>query len=433
MKRFLIGTLVVILGLLTFTACGRNNDVELVVAWWGGDMRADHTHQILDLFLAQNDDVTYIETEFVAFGDYWTQMSIRAAGGDLPCVMQHDVSRMVEYVEGGLLLDLTPFINNNRLNLRELPSEVIDAGRVPGHPGVYAVPIGMNVAAMVYNRTLLDSLGITVPLNMTLQQFIDISREVYNRSGVRTNWAHNDASIQLELHLRAQGVNLFDGDRLGGTWENYLEFFQTVQLGLDEGWHLRPEHWAGREGAEMNAMWYPAGAENANLRTWNSQVWSNMIGVYVNDSPADMSISLTTPPSNNPHLSNFGRAAMFLAVSSQTGNVDEAVALVNFWTNSVDAWRIMDGDRGASPNVRISNAITAGLGPSAQMQSEFVGRVNAGGYVAPFVPFRPAAAGEVVGMGTSLLITIVEELTFGRITPEQAAQRFFNEGNAILG
>jgi len=433
MKKFLIVLFVAMLALFAFTACG-NNDVEMSVAWWGGDMRADHTHQILDLFMAQNEDVSYIETEFAAFGDYWTQMAIRATAGDLPCVLQQDVARMLEYVEGGLLLDLTPFINDNRLDLRELPQDAINTGRVPGYPGIYAVPLGMNIAAMVYNKSLLDSLGITVPFNMTLQQFIDISREVYNQTGVRTNWAHNDASIQLELHLRAQGVNLFEGNRLGGTWENYLEFFQTIQLGLDEGWHLRPEHWAGREGAEMNPLWYPAGAENANLRAWNSQVWSNMIGVYVNDSPADMEIALTTPPSNNPLLSNFGRATMFLAVSSQTDNVDEAVSLVNFWVNSVDVWRIMDGDRGAAPNQRIGNAIASTASESAQAQSAFVGRVNSGGYAPnPFNPNRPSNAGEVVGMGTSLLINVVEELTFGRITAEQAAQRFFNEGNALLG
>jgi len=408
-----------------FTAC-RNNDNELVFAWWGGDFRAEQTEQVLDLFLEQNDDIDYIERIVAGFGDYWDALSIRAAANDLPDVMQNDVSRLLEYQESGLLVDLQPFVNDGRINLSNVPQSVVDAGRLNGE--LIALPIGMNVAAMVYNQSLLDSLGLEAPRNMTLDQFINLSRQIYELSGVRTNWAHNDPANQMEVHLRSQGVNFFEGNRLGGTVENYVEFFEVIRRGIDEGWHVLPEHIAGREGAAQNSMWYPPGDENAHLRTWNSPVWSNMVTGYINDSPADMVISMTTYPSTNPLRSNFGRASMFLSMTTHSDNQDGAAALIDFWMNSMEAHEIMLGERGVIVNTQIAAALYDRLDAGPQMQSEFVGWANAGN-LSPFNPTRPGGAAEVI----SQLNDIRDLVTHGEITPQEAAERFFAVGNEILG
>jgi len=407
---------------MVFVAC-RNNDNELTIAWWGGDVRAEQTHQVLDLFLEQSDDVDYIERSVAAWGDYWDALSVRAAAGDLPDVMQQDFSRLLEYQENNLLVNLRPFVNDGRIDLSNVPQAIVDAGTINGE--LIALPIGMNVAAMVYNQSLLDSLGLEAPRNITLDQFIDLSRQIYELSGVRTNWAHNDPANQMEVHLRAQGVNLFEGNRLGGTAANYVEFFEVIRLGIEEGWHIRPEHIAGREGAAQNSMWYPP--NEPNLRTWNSPVWSNMVNGYIADSPADMQISMTTYPSTNPVRSNFGRASMFLSITSHSENQEAAADLINFWTNSLAAHEIMLAERGVIVNTQIAAQLQDRLNEGAQLQAEFVGWANAGN-VSPFNPTRPVGAAEVI----SVLGDIRDLVTHGELTPQEAADRFFAEGNAIL-
>ncbi|MCL2287471.1 MAG: ABC transporter substrate-binding protein [Firmicutes bacterium] len=431
MKRVMrIAILVVIVVMLVgaLASCRRGDDVDLVFAWWGGDVRAEQTHQVIEMFLAQTDNVDYIEGIFTGFGDHWTDMSVRAAAGNLPDILQHDVAWILSYVEAGHLVDLTPLINDNRIDLRNVPQAAIDAGRVPGHPGIYAVPTGMNVAAMLYNATLLEELGLYAPRNMTLDQFINLSREIYERSGVRTNWAHNDPFNQMNVHLRAQGASLFTPDgRLGGTVEQYRQFFDVIIQGIEEGWHIRPEHMDGRESGEQNALWYPHGAENANFRTWNSPVWSNMLTGYMHDAPEGMRIGMTTYPSVNPILGNFGRATMFLTITTQSDNIDAAAEFISFYMNSVEAHQVIMGDRGVVVNPVVGAAIAPMLPEAAIKQLEFVEWVN-NGNSSPYSPARPAAQGELLAR----LRLIVEDVTRLNMTAQEAAEEFDAAGRELL-
>ena len=411
-----------------FTGC-RSSETELVFAWWGGDGRAEQTRAVIGMFLEQNDDVDYIEGLFTGFGDHWPAMSTRAAANDLPDIIQHDVAWILSYVEAGHLVDLTPFINDNTLDLRNVPASAVDTGRIPGTPGVFGIPTGMNVAAMLYNADLLAELGLQAPRNMTLDHFIMLSREIYQRSGVRTNWAFNDPFNQMNVHLRAQGASLFSDGRLGGTVEQYEQFFDVVAQSISEGWGIRPEHIAGREGMEQNPMWYPPGDDNANLRVWNSPVWSNMLNGYIADSPEGMQIGMTTYPSTNPPVSNFGRAAMYLTVSVHSDYPELAAEFISFYMNSVEAHRVVMGDRGAVVNPVVGDAIAPYLGEGPQRQVEFVNWVNAPGNSAPYSPFRPGYAAELL----EYLRLIIEDLTMENITPRQAAERFDAAGARLAG
>ena len=398
---------------------------ELTFAWWGGDFRAEQTHYVLDLFLQQSQHVSYIHHVLASFADYWPMLSINAAAGTLPDVMQQDVSRLLEYTASYLLEDLRPFIADGRINLTDIPQSVVDAGTIGGN--VIALPIGMNVAAMLYNATLLEELGLEAPRNITMDQFIELAREIYERSGVRTNWAHNDPANQLEVHLRAQGANFFNGPALGATAPQIADFFNVIRQGLDEGWHVRPEHIAGREGAEQNSMWYPQGDDNAHLRTWNTPVWSNMLNGYMNDSPEDMEIGMTTYPSSNPVQANFGRASMFLSMTTHATNPDGAAELISFWMNSLEAHQHMLGERGVIVNPVIAAAVYDELAVGAQRQTEFVGWVN-NGNSSPFNPTRPEGAAEVIAE----LNDLRDGVTHGQITPDAAAEHFVAVAGDIL-
>jgi len=426
MKKLVIFCLALVLGLAIFglTAC-RNNDVELSFAWWGGDMRAEQTEEVVALFEEYSETVTYVETEVNAWGDYWDAILIRAGAGDLPDVMQQDVGRLVEFTSSNLLVDMRPFIEDNRLDFGNIPQLIIDQGRVPGSDGIYAIPIGMNVIAMVYNASLLEELGLSAPRNMTLAQFIDLCRAIYEQSGVRTNFIGTDPSIQMEVLLRARGINLFEGTNMGGTAADYVEYFALIQQGIEEGWHIRPEHLEGRDGSEMNSMWYPPG--EPNMRSWNSMVWSNMVNGYINDSPADMRINMTTYPSSNPQRSSFGRASMFLSMTTQSDNLDAAAEFISFWMNSVEAHSIMRGERGVIVNPVVAEAVSHLLDEGPRMQTEFVSWIN-NGNSSPFNPMRAEGAAEVVAE----LLRLTNLVASGEMSPEDAAQAIFTFGNDTL-
>jgi ABC-type glycerol-3-phosphate transport system substrate-binding protein len=53
--------------------------VDLRFIWWGGQLRADITTQVIQMFVAQHPNVNFTY-EFLSFNDYWTLLTAQAAG-----------------------------------------------------------------------------------------------------------------------------------------------------------------------------------------------------------------------------------------------------------------------------------------------------------------------------------------------------------------
>ena len=64
----------------------------------------------------------------------------------------------------------------------------------------------MNAPSLFYNKTLLDSLGITVKDNMTIDEFEAVAREVYEKSGVKTDLPYSAGDNYLPYAMRSHDV-----------------------------------------------------------------------------------------------------------------------------------------------------------------------------------------------------------------------------------
>ena len=53
------------------------------IYWWGGDLRQTMTEEALELFGAQNAEIT-VEPEYSEWTGYWDKLATQTAGGDMP-------------------------------------------------------------------------------------------------------------------------------------------------------------------------------------------------------------------------------------------------------------------------------------------------------------------------------------------------------------
>jgi multiple sugar transport system substrate-binding protein len=339
----------------------------------------------------------------------------------LPVVTCLTLFSRTGYVSNNLLVELTPFINSGAIDLSNVPQSVIDTGRIGD--GIYAVSIGMGGLAMIYNKTLTDSLGITVPDNMTIDQFVEISRRIYGETGVRANVVYGDPSNPLEVFLRAKDIVMLSADGMGGTVEDYFEFFEFLEQGITEGWHIRPAHMVGRQGTEQDPLVY--GSE-PNQQSWVGFNFSNQLTSFANAAAEGTELAMTTYPSSNPGRSNFVRSSMYFSISAHGNNQDAAAALINFWVNSVDANRIMLGERGVPTSTVVADAIASDMTPVGVQIAEFVGMVANNS--TPVNPPRPGAASEIIEQ----LRILTEAVGNGTMTGQAAAAEFFSFGNEVL-
>lgn len=411
--------------LTSLTACGGSKDGDnkdggdhsLTMAWWGNQVRNERTQQALDAYKKES-GVT-VSGQFYQWGDYWSKMATSAAGKKMPDVIQMDMSYIQQYVDKGQLLDLTPYIEDGTLDTSNISEDIVNMGKVGD--GIYGIASGTSASCMFYNKTLLDGLGITIEDNMTLDEFIDISKQVYEETGYRSNLYHY--GLYMDMYSRANDIQA--SDKLGGdSAEDYLPYFETLETGIKEGWQISPSQAADTDSVEEDPMVYGSNPDNM---TWCTINGSAQLTAYQSAAPEGTEIALTTIPTTDPQKSNYVKPSMYFSISADTKNPEEAVKLLNYLINSEDAYQILLAERGVPASSKISEAIMDKLSPEEQANAEFINNVVMPNS-SPMPPFPVEGSTEA----QDLLRKLEEKVKYGEYTAQEAADEYFTEANKML-
>lgn len=442
MKKILALTLALVMA-LSLAACGGgttsastpastpapgSGDAEnasMIFAWWGNQTRNERTQGAIDAYTAAHSGVS-IDGQFSEWADYWTKLATASAGHNLPDIVQMDYKYLTQYVSNGLLVDMQPYIDSGALDTSAIDDGIMTSGSVDG--GVYAICLGVNAPALIYNKTLTDELDITVKDNMSMDEFYAICREVYEKSGVKTNIAYNNGENYLEYVIRDQGHDLYSDTAFAfDSYEEFLPFFEMYEMGLEEGWHVTPDVFAERTigSVEQEPLVY---GSSPDTRSWCYFGYSNQLAASQTAADAeDITLGITTWPANNAAQANYLKPSQFISVSTDAANPDAAVAFVNYITNDVDCNNILLGERGVPASSVVADAIAPNIDETAQTVTAYINTVVTPNCSA-ISPAAPSTSSEVL----TLINACEEELMYGQITAEEAAQKLFNEGNAIL-
>ena len=397
---------------------------ELEIAWWGNSLRNQRMPKALNLFTEQYPAVTlsYQHTEFTA---YWDLLATHIASQTLPDVFSMDYLYYNQYVESQLLLDLSPYIADGTLQLNDVNEALLKTGMTDGK--TYAICTGINAPALIYNRTLLDQAGITVPEHMTLSEFAKISKQVYEKTGVKTNYRYRQNIEGLEHMLRGNGKQLFANGQFGvDSAQEFVPYFQIYEQGMQEGWLISPDVFSERiiASSDLDPLVYGADAAS---RSWCVFSWSDMLSSYQAVAPDIKKFGMAAWPSEHPVRSDYLKPSQFVCVSANSKNPRTAVQLIDFITNSVEYNKIILAECGIPFSSNVADAIHDDLDAYGKQSSDFVNHV-----IMPcsssINPSSPAGVDRI----NAALSAVVVDLCYGKITAQQAAERFFEEGNQLL-
>lgn len=399
---------------------------DLAFMWWGSAVRGERTQAAFDLYHGNNPGVTFEPTS-VEWSDYWNQLEEKSNSDSLPDIVQIDYSFLERSVSSGMLVELTPYLADGTLDLSGVDPGLISAGSVNGR--IYAVCGGVNVPALMYNKTLTDELGLEIRDNMTLEEFYAVARDIYVRSRVKTDMPYGMAYNFLPYILRARDITkLYNSDSLNIESELvFQEYFDIYELGRDEGWIIGSDVHAGLTdvSVEQSPLVHYTTPET---QSWCGFFWSNQLTAMTNAAPEGMDIGITTWPSYEPVKSDFLKPAMFFAVTTDAGE-DEAAAVrvVNYLLNSRPANELMLGERGVPASSVIAEAISPLMDQNGQMVTTFINEV-----VTPnssnISPSDPEKAREVYSYADELTRRVLD----GELTAAEAARELFEQGNQIM-
>lgn len=402
------------------------DEAQLSFMWWGNEIRAERTKEALSLYSQNNPGVSF-DTQDIKWADYWTTLQDRAEKGDMPDIVQLDYTFLDQCIEEELLVDLTPYIRSGELDLSGVAPGVINAASIGGK--IYGVASGVNAPALLYNKTLLDELNIAITDNMTLEEFYEVARQVYEKTGIKTDLPYKMTYNYMPYILRAADVTkLFGYDSFNVDTENlFEEYFSIYETGVQEGWIVEKDVHENQDSTSVKESPMVC-FTTPQTQSWCGFFWSNQLSAMINEAPEEMEIGMTTWPSANPQKSNYLKPSGFYAISADAGEKEAAaVRVVNYLLNSVPANEILLAERGIPASSAVADAIAPYLDETEQRINTFIEEV-----VTPnssdINSADPVQAEKIYQCADVLIDKILTK----EITAQQAAQQLYQQGNEIL-
>ena len=424
MKKRVLGIVLGFTAILALTATtfAAPEKVTLRLAWWGNPTRDERTIKVAQMYMAKNPNVT-IQTETTGWAGYWDKLATQAAANDLPDVIQQDYSYITQYAQKNLLMDLTPYVKSNKINLMKVDENFISGGRVDGK--LYGINLGTNAWSIIYDPAVLKQAGVSAPKpGWTWADFEKMAIKIYQKTGVQTiPLSTTDPRVMFDNMIRQTGEAFFDpktGAALGFTDTKLLVEFYEMQLRLlKAGVLIKPDV------AFVTVT--PQEAPFAKKQSWLDFVWSNQVVSTAAAANRPVAVALCPKIAGSKRPGTYFKPSMFFSVANSSKNKEEAVKFVNYFMNDIEANKVLLAERGIPiiPGVR---SVLKGMVDPVNRQVfdyiELVGKKNA----SPIDPADPAGAGEVL----KAFRTIDQEVLYGTTAPQAAADKFIKQANEIL-
>jgi multiple sugar transport system substrate-binding protein len=400
------------------TAAG-DEQVTLRFDWWGSDTRHAYTQEIIDIYEADNPNIT-IEPSFTGFAEYWDRLATGIAAGEGPDVYQHETRYIREYADRGSLLDLSPYVGDI-IETDDLDDAVMETGVIDD--ALYAIPIGINAHGIIADPQVFQEAGVEMPDDetWTYPDAIDLAVEITNATPPGTyGWQMTTAiDTSFEIFARQRGEALFDEDgELGFERDTLVEWWGYQQAFIDEGGSPPASQAVELEAADLDGSLFSTG-QGAMMSAWSNQLLTlNTV------SGRDLEMLRMPGESAAEQAGMYFKPSQFWAASETTEHPEEAAAFINFLLNDPRVWDIMLSERGLPVNVAERERILSKLSPADQKAAAFLEEIEPD--IAPPPPLPPMGASEVQG----ILQLLNQEVMFGQRTVEDAADAFMQQVEA---
>ncbi len=421
-RRFLMGTSALAaaatLGVPAFA-----QDKSLTMTWWGPAER--HKSYLAAIALYQAETGVPIRASYGGFDGYFEKLQTQMAGGAAPDLFQiRGGPPPLQYINRGLLLDLTPYIGS-AIATQDLETSVFESVRYQGK--VYEIPQGVGTTALYINKTQLEELGGEIPDNeWTWDDFATLAKELAKNApegvyGTTDVWATGGRPSGFRVFIRQRGKELYTEDgQLGYEKADVIEWLNFWKDLRDAGAVTPPDVTAGAKSSDGTS----------SLVTRQAPMYFSWTGILVGlqELTSDELVPQLLP--NGPAGSRLGQSLEAdgpVAISANTANPDAAVAFLNFLINNPACDELLGTVNGVPISARRNAVLRELASGAAQRDFDYIREASA--HSTPLTVIQPEGALEVE---TGLLHRLHEDVAFGRQSIEEGVNYFFDEAGRIL-
>jgi multiple sugar transport system substrate-binding protein len=401
------------------------DSVDLRFVWWGGQLRADITTQVINLFQEKNPTIKFTY-EFLSFEDYWTLMTAQAAGDGLPDIMQHGIPTLVEWSSKDLLRPLDEYIASGVIDFTNIPEVLQNHGKI--NDSIYAVSAGSNANGFVIDVDAFERAGIDIPPDTwTWADFEETVNGLSENLGI---WGFGSYLHHVDLWriiYSGHSIDLYapDGKSLGYTDDTPIVEHMEMILRLQDS--LAIPHIS--EESEVNTLGPEAQFIVTGQCAMDYLAGSNILVAMWTAAGEDRNLKILPVP--RPEGGRQGlaiRPSQYEAVTANSANPEAAAMFLNFFINDVDANKILNAERGVPTNTVVLDALKEDAAPPQAAIFDYLSRLAEDS--APFT-FPDPLGPEDIRVNV-YYPEFTDPVRYGTISPEEGAATLRERANEIL-
>lgn len=396
---------------------GKNDSKEtknLTFMFRGGTDEQKAYEGVVKQFEADHPNVK-VKIVVTAADQYATKLKASITGNSVPDVFYFESGDLKAYVNSGVLLDLTSYVESNpNIDLNNIWKYGVDLyrydGTMAGQGNLYGMPKDVGPFALGYNKTMFEAAGIPLPDKdkpYTWDEFIKVAQQLtidkdgdgkldQFGAGFNVQWA-------LPSFAWSNGSDWLDATKTKVTIDD-PKFIEALQFFVDM----------------QNKYGITPSTEQAQtLDTY--QRWMKGEMAFFPVGPWDMSTYETLPfdydlipyPAGSTGKSATWTGSLGIGASAKTKHPDEAVELINYLTASKEGMEALVKAKVQIPNlIDMATEWAADTSTKPANKEEFLQVVNEYGRVLPGHYTYNAE-------WYNLFYTDIQPVLDGKVTPEE--------------
>lgn len=259
---------------------------------------------------------------------YATKLSAAVSGGNVPDVFYLDSGSIANYVDNGIIADITDEIEAANFDLNSVWKFGVDIyrydGETPGKGALYGLPKDVGPFALGYNKDMFKEAGIPLPDNdkaYTWEEFLEISQQLTkdtNGDGEVDQWASGfNATWTLQSFAYSNGASFLNdtGDKITVDTPEFADSLQFL-ADLTNKYHTTPNS-SQAETLDTYQRWMNGELAFFPVGPWDMSTYAKL----------DFEYDLMPWPSGTTGKSVAYTGSLGLVVSESTKNPDLATEL----------------------------------------------------------------------------------------------------------
>lgn len=141
----------------------QEDTTPITIQYWHSHAEAqtEGLNYMIDEFSKKYPHITVEPVFQGAYGDLHKKLQAAVAARNVPAVTNVEVSSLPTFADGGVFADLTPWIERDQTPLHDFSEGMLNAYAFNGKQ--YGFPLIVSTSVFVYNKTMLDELGVQPP------------------------------------------------------------------------------------------------------------------------------------------------------------------------------------------------------------------------------------------------------------------------------